>query len=377
MIVDSKIGHTSWIEVSKEGLVHNLWQIRKHVKPSVKVMGVVKANAYGHGLSQVAHIFADEGIDYFGVTTIEEGLAIRNSGIEVPILIFAPLLDDQIDAAIVGNLDMTVSDLDQAKMISKHATYLKLIARIHIKVDTGMGRLGFYPDECIGLIDELIALPGISLTGIYTHFADAGSNNRQKTMAQIGRFEHVIGKLKSKGINPGIVHAANSAGLINYPQSHLDMVRPGTVLYGQYPSRYCKKIFQLMNTWCFKTRIIAIRNIRRNETIGYGSEYRARRNMKVAVIPVGYSDGFGVVPQSLIRMRCTPFKTIFNALGRRINSNTPHVYIGNMMVPVVGRISMQMVSLDITNIEGVKSGDTVVVPMRRTAASDRVSRIIV
>lgn len=376
MEMGANMHNTNWIEVSKSSLINNLNQVRSQLNENTKIMAVVKADAYGHGLLNAAQIFADENVDYLGVTTIEEGISIREAGIEAPILLFTPLVKDQIEAAITNNLDLTICDVDCAKNVSEIAVKLDSHANIHVKVNTGMGRLGVYPDECVELFAKIASMPNLKVAGLYTHFADAASRKKTQTYDQLKKFNNSINKLKNAGFNCGMIHAANSSAIINHKNSHFDMVRPGTVLYGQYPSRHSKEVMRLENTWVFKTRIISTRLVKVNESIGYGREYKTNKDTLTAVIPVGYSDGFTLTPDSVSRRSNSIMRRI-SALFRNELKNTPVVSIKKVNVPVIGRISMQMCVLDISRLSGISVGEEVIVPMRRTSSSSRVARIIV
>lgn len=365
----------NWIEINKEALAHNYQEIRCCLAAKVKLMAVVKADAYGHGLSMASSVFAEEGSDYLGVTTIEEGIEIRNVGISTPILLFSPILPDQVETALRLKLDLTVCHAEQSDIISSTAVSLNTIANVHVKVDTGMGRLGIHPDECAILCARLMRLPNVNIAGTYTHFSDAAAKDPRRTQAQMRLFAVAVTRLRDAGMYTGLVHAANSAGLLNFPEAHFDMVRPGTLLYGQYPSRYVKHTLDLRDSWRLKTRIVSLQRISAGKRIGYGSEYTTRRETVAAVIPVGYSDGFTLIPESLAARRSSPVKAVATLfLNRNIS---PFVYINGERAPVIGRVSMQMCSVDVTDIKGVKTGDEVVVPARRTSVSSRILRTFV
>ncbi|MHB1457078.1 MAG: alanine racemase [Armatimonadota bacterium] len=367
--------YTNWVEIKQSSLIHNFRQIRNLVPKKTGVMAVVKTNGYGHDLVIAARVFAEAGADYLGVTTIEEGIIIRNAGINKPVLVFSPILPEQIESALANNLELTVCDDLFLEMLSAYAVKMNTIAKAHVKIDTGMGRLGIYPFECAAFYARLMRLPNIDITGTYTHFSDAGVSDRSKTQTQIKQFSDVISKLKSSGMYTGMVHAANSAGLLNYPDAAFDMVRPGTILYGQYPSKFVKKSLDLQDTWKFKTRITAIRKIPSGKNIGYGSEYTTRRETVAAIIPVGYADGFTLIPESAARRKNSTVKNLASLLFKKDSSS--FVLINGNKAPVIGRVSMQMCSIDITELRDVKTGDEVVVPARRTSVSGSILRVLV
>lgn len=359
-------GHTIWVEVNLSALKHNLAEVRAIVGPSVKVMAVVKANAYGHGAVESARAFAEAGADYLGVTTLEEGLELRKGGIAAPILIFSPLLPDQVEAALSEGLEQTICDLDPARSISALAAKTGKAARVQVKVDTGMGRLGVGTGDCPEFIRLLLNLPGIEIAGIYTHFANAGSKNLAHAREQDARFSELLANLAAKDIPIGLRHAANSAAILNLPESHHDMVRPGTILYGQLSTQHPGRQLDLRETWCLKTRIVALRKLSPGTRVGYGSEFTASRHTLAAVLPIGYSDGFTLTPESTARRSARPLRLAATCVTVRGKSAT-----------VIGRISMQICSVDVTDIPGVRLGDEVIVPARRTATSSRIPRVYV
>ncbi|MHB0913673.1 MAG: alanine racemase [Armatimonadota bacterium] len=348
--------HTTWIEVNLSALRANFIQVRKAVDPSVKVMAVVKADAYGHGAG-AAQAFALA--DYLGVTTLEEGLAISGR-----VLVFSPLLPEQAEAALEREMELTVCDPDSASAASAAAVRLGKTARVHVKVDTGMGRLGVPVADAVHFMGELVRMPNLTIAGVYTHFASAGAKSPAHAKKQNAAFAALADALRREGLPTGLLHAANSAALLNLPDSHYEMVRPGTLLYGQHPSPHGPRL-DLAETWCMKTRIVALRRLPAGVKIGYGSEFTTRRPSTLAVIPVGYSDGFTLMPASLARG--------IRTLLRR----EPQVTVRGKRAPVVGRVSMQMCSVDVTDVPGACVGDEVVVPARRTTASSRIPRVYI
>lgn len=368
-------GHTSWVEVNLGALRHNLAEVRALVGPAVKVMAVVKADAYGHGIAETARAFAEAGADYFGVTTLEEGLAVRSADARVPTLVFSPLLPDQVEAALSADLELTVCDLGLAESLSAAAEKVKRKARVHVKVDTGMGRLGVTVGDCPDFMYRLLNLPAIEIAGVYTHFANAGSRRLSHAREQNDRFSSLLALLRSKDITTGLCHAANSAALLNLSESRHDMVRPGTVLYGQYPPGVVEKKLGLRDTWCLKTRIVALRKLPHGARVGYGSEFTVPRPTLAAVLPIGYFDGFTVVPGSVAQRAAQPMRAIASRiLGAAWH---PQVAVRGKEAPVIGRVSMQMCSVDVTDVPGVELGDEVVIPARRATTSSRIPRVYV
>jgi len=336
-------------------------------------MAVVKASAYGHGAVEASNAFIEAGADCLGVTTLEEGLELRAGGILAPALIFSPLLPDQFGDAVSHQLELTVCSLQMSEILSKTAKKMKKTARVHVKVDTGMHRLGM-PGELLENMSRLNDLPGIEIAGTYTHFANAGAKDLADTQGQNEAFKRLADELNVQDMSGGILHAANSAAVLNLPDSWYDMVRPGTILYGQYPTRFVDKKLDLRDTWQLKTRIVALTNVPKGAKVGYGSEFTASRPTRAAVLPIGYADGFTLLPQSLAR-RVHPLKAMAGSMIGKVIS--PHVIIKGKQARVIGRISMQMCSVDVTDIQGIELGDEVIVPARRVSTSPRIPRVYV
>ena len=366
--------HTTWAEVHLGALKHNLAQVRGLVGPSVKIMAVVKANAYGHGAVEASKAFIEAGAEYLGVTTLEEALELRAGGISTPTLIFSPLLPDQFEAALTNDLEQTICSPEMAELLSKTAVKLEKKARVHVKVDTGMHRLGVIMGEAPEFMRRLLDLPGVEIAGTYTHFANAGAKDLSHARGQDDTFADMADLLDSQGISGGLYHAANSAAVLNLPESRYEMVRPGTILYGQYPTRFVERKLDLQDTWQLKTRVVGMQVIPAGGKVGYGSEFIARKVTTAAVLPIGYADGFTLLPQSLAQ-RVHPLKAVAGKiLGR---TGIPHVIIKGRQAPVIGRVSMQMCSVDVTDIPGIEIGEEVIVPSRRVTTSSRIPRVYV
>jgi alanine racemase len=222
---------------------------------------------------------------------------------------------------------------------------------------------------------EISELPNLEIAGTYTHFANAGASDLADARRQSAKFSALISDLKSSGIPTGLCHAANSSAILSLPESHLDMVRPGTILYGQYPTTHVEKKLDLEETWRFKTRIIALRKFPAGTPIGYGSEFTTKRPTIAGVIPVGYAEGFTVVPGSVANRKSNLVKTVAAKLLKTRTS--PSVVIRGERIPVIGRVSMQITSIDVTSIPDVRVGDEVIVPTRRVTTSSRLPRVYV
>ena len=229
--------HRAWLEIDVNALIHNIRETKRIISPKTQIMAVVKADGYGHGASVVSRIFLENGASRLGVATIEEAGQLRKSGIRAPILILGHTEPEQVDAVIANSVSQTISTWEQAVILSRRAITLSSPVTIHIKIDTGMGRLGFLPHEdSLETIERIISLPGLVVEGIFTHFAISDAADKTYTQEQWKQFSSFLYQLEQKKIYIPIKHAANSAAIINHPQTHIDMVRAGIMLYGLYPS---------------------------------------------------------------------------------------------------------------------------------------------
>ncbi|MCE5324200.1 alanine racemase [bacterium] len=361
------ITHDLWVEVDISALKHNFEQIKRTVG-SVKVMAVVKSNGFGHGYVEPARAFIEAGADALAVTRLDEAMILRDGGINAPILLFAPIQAENADVAINAGLDMTVSDIALARKISEAAVRLGTNARVHIKVDTGMGRLGVSHEQAVRLVQEVHGLANIQIAGIYTHFATAADKSIADTQHQLDRFKQLLERLDTLGIDCGTAHAANSAAILRLPKSHLGMVRPGTLLYGQYPSRFVPHRLDLKPTWKLKARICEIKELQPESPVGYGGEFITKRLTRTAVIPVGYADGFTLAAEGPI-YRQSVLKFAMKKMRRRLT-----VEINGHKAPVLGRVAMQMIVIDITDIPDAKVSDEVTIPAMRIPTSALIPR---
>jgi len=355
----------AWISVSRSALRHNFAAVRdlvtqKTEKPP-QIMAVVKANAFGHGAVETARTFQEAGADFFAVTTPAEALELRAAGVGGRVLVFLPPLPGQVAALCAAHVEVTVCDA--AGLDALGAAPLA----VHLKVDTGMGRLGALPPDVVPLAQKIKGTPGLRLAGVYTHFARALEKNEAATHKQFAVFSAVLDDLARAGIDPGLRHCANSAVLVRFPEMRLDAVRPGTVLYGQYPSGAVPRLLDLRETWRMQARIVTVRDVPVGSPVGYGGEWTARRPSRLAVLPVGYADGFTVSPGSTVAG--------WRGLKALLRPTKPSVTVRGVRAPVVGRVAMQICTVDVTDIPGVSVGDVVTVPARRITASARLPRV--
>ena len=363
--------HDSWVEVDVAALKHNFRQIRGATAEKTRITAVVKGFGYGHGLVEPARAFIDSGADALAVTHITEGQTLRQAGVTAPILLFAPIQSENAEAAIEADLEMTVCDAELAAAISSASQKIGKTATLWLKVDSGMGRLGAMPEDVSEILTAIHALPSVHVGGIYTHFATSSDADLGPTQAQLHVFKGLIASLQEAHIDYGLVSAANSAAIMRLPDAHLDMVRPGTLLYGQYPSAHVPHSLNLMHTWRLKARVCQVRDLPRGSKIGYGGEFTTARPTKTAVLPIGFVDGFTLVPEGPI-YRQNALKFLAKKTRRSVS-----VRIHGKKAPVLGRVAMQLTVVDVTDIEGVKAGDEAIVPTMRIPTSPLIPRIYI
>jgi alanine racemase len=331
-------------------------------------MAVVKGNGFGHGYVEPARAFVGAGASALAVTRLDEALELRQGGVEAPILVLAPIQPENAEAAVEAGLECTVDSLDLARALSGAAARAGTDAAIHVKVDTGMGRLGFLLGDVTDFYAATRNLPNLRLAGIFTHFATAAEKDLSLCHRQLSEFEDVLKALRDANIDYGIAHAANSAATLRLPEAHFDLVRVGTLLYGQYPPNVPKTL-DLKPTWRLKARVCTVREVPPGTRIGYGGEFITRRLSKLAVVPIGFHDGYTLVPEGPI-YRMSPLKFLARRHERSLTMT-----VRNRLAPVLGRVSMQLCVLDVTDIPGVAVGDEVTVPALRLATNPRLPRI--
>jgi len=360
---------TTWIEINRAGLAQNVRAVKEFIGERVKLLAVVKANAYGHGAVETARIALANGAEYLGVTEWAEGADLRHAGIDAPVLVLGPPLPEQAEGFVRLHLTATVSHAATAAALNAAAQRAGTTARVHVKVDTGMGRFGALPSEVPGLMAELNRLEAVEVEGIYTHFATAYERDKAPTQRQFARFREVLAQLP---FVPPLRHVANSAALLDFPEMHLDLVRAGTILYGQWPSAHVTRRFELQPTWTLKTRIVELRTLPPGHPVGYGSEFKTRRETRLATLLVGYAHGLSLAPASLYT---TPRAALKTLLGR--HGAADYVTIHGQRVPLVGRIAMQTCTADVTDLPHVQLGDEAIVPARRVTTDRGIPRVYV
>lgn len=335
----------TWAEIDLNHLEHNYRALRAMLPQGCRFLGVIKANAYGHGAIQVGRKLEALGAEYLAVACLREAVELRDGGgISAPVLILGHTPVEFADRLVEYGFTQTVFDLETARALSQAAIRGGKPLKIHVKVDTGMSRLGFLCDEAgmdavVEEIATLCALPGLEAEGIFTHFSDADGSETY-TMLQFTRFLDLLEKLEAAGLRFPIRHCANSAAMLNYPCTHMDMVRPGIALYGHYPAPACAGLDGpgLLPVMSLHSRIAAIKEVPAGVPVSYGRIHTLVRNTRLATLPVGYADGL--------------FRLCSDKLSMRV---------GDGWAPVVGRVCMDMCMLDVTDLPQVKPGDVVTV----------------
>ena len=317
-------------EIDLDAVDFNIKSIIKRVGGRAKIIGTVKADAYGHGAVEVAEVLSENGVDMFSVAMIDEGINLRNNGIKEPVLVLGLTPPEYVKEAVEYDLIQTVSDYNTAEAISKAAKELNKKAVIHIKIDTGMGRIGFRPEkESFDEIENISKLDNIEINGIFTHFCTSDEKDKTFTYVQKEKFVYAVKELEKRGINIALKHASASAGLMDFDDLFFNAVRPGIILYGYYPSDdVMKDRLPVKPVMSLKSRVMFIKDIENGDTIGYGRTYKANEKRIIATIPAGYADGYN-----------------------RFLSNKGCVLINGKRAPLRGRICMDQCMADITGIE--------------------------
>ena len=342
----------TWAEVDLDAIAHNIKEIRKITNPNAKIMAVVKADAYGHGFLEVAKTLLENGADRLAVAVLQEGKQLRSRGVTVPILILGASGEEAVEDLINFDITPSVFAYEFAKALSYEAERKEKITKIHIKIDTGMSRIGFLAGENNEeIVDEIIKiskLPYIEIEGIFSHFATSDEYDKSYTLFQYGRFMDVCNRLEEKGLNSPIKHICNSAGIMMYPEMHLDMVRPGVILYGMYPSdEVDKSRLDLIPAMTLKSTITHIKEVEPGRGVSYGKEYITDKKTKIATVPIGYADGY-------LRKLAKHGKMI----------------VDGVKVPIIGRICMDQCMIDVTNVHNIDKGDEVIIFGREGVTAD-------
>ena len=331
-------------EIDLTAFRHNLQNLRKYLDPQTRIMAIVKADAYGHGAVSCARIAVESGAaNYLGAGVIEEGIELRENGLNAPILILGSIFPDEAEDLVRHNLATILCTQPLAQALSKEAEKQDKTVSVHIKVDTGMNRLGISPENLPTLLDQVRNLKNLKIEALSTHFSSADDEDLSVTQAQLEKFQTALTILQKEGVHTPIVHCANTSALFKFPESHFNMVRPGLILYGVLPSPSLRPVidqgenpFQPVMQW--KSQIILLKPIAKNQPVSYSGSFTTQRDSLIATLPIGYADGL-----------------------HRMLSNKMDVLIRGRRAPQVGNICMDMILIDVTGVPDVQAGDEVVI----------------
>ncbi len=327
----------TWIEIDLDAIEHNLKAVKRKVGNDTKILAIVKADAYGHGAVRVSQALIDNGVDMLGVAFPEEGIEIRKNNINIPILVLNPVLSEQVEDILKYSMEVTVCSLDIARELSKTAKRHCCNIRIHVEVDTGMGGAGVTPGKALSFIKALQLIENLEIEGIFTHFNSSEEKDKSFAREQNNIFKEVIKQIGDEKIRIPLIHAANSAAILDMPDSYFNMVRPGLILYGIFPSNYVSRKIDLKPAMSVKTKIINLKHLDPGRTIGYGRTFEILKRTTVATIPVGYRYSY----------------------NRRF-SNLGKVLINGKRASIIGRVCMDRCFIDVTNLQDVEIGSEVI-----------------
>ena len=327
----------AWSEIDITALKRNVKRTQQIVGPRVDILLVIKADAYGHGAPHVGKAAISAGVNMLGVATLHEGMELRNAGIRCPILILSPSLAVEIDEILEYGLTPTVADMEFAQALAARATQSSRTAKVHVEIDTGMTRGGVNEEEACEFLAALSKLKGLVTEGVYTHFPGTYRDDREFSEQQIGALQRIIDTLGRQGIVFPLRHAANSAAVAQYPESHINMVRPGGMIYGMFPREDMNGIgFEPVMS--FKSRVLNVKEVRKGKTVSYGRSHRLEKDTRIAAVAVGYGHGIS-----------------------RQMSNNGDLLVRGVRAPIVGMITMDVTMIDVSHIPQVRVGDEVII----------------
>jgi alanine racemase len=326
----------AYVEIDLSAVAHNITQIKKKIGPA-KIMAVIKANAYGHGVGPIARTALNNGASYLGVSILEEGFELREQGFTEPILVFGGEIEQYLLDIFDYNLEITLFSERLCSQLTKLAKKKRKKVKVHVKVDTGMGRVGVVWEKAVSFIEMVSQLEEIDIVGIYTHFATADEKDKTYAHLQLSRFNTVLKTLEEKGINIPLIHAANSGAILDLPKSYFNLVRPGILMYGYYPSDQTTESVSLIPAMTFKSKVSFLKQVPAGTGVSYGQTYKTKAVTKIATIPVGYADGYN-----------------------RLLSNKAQVVIKGKKYPVVGRVCMDLIMVDLGLDNDIDVGDEVI-----------------
>ena len=325
-----------WIEIDLKQLQKNFELINQDKPDRLHILSVVKDQAYGHGAYECAKVALKNGVEMLGVVTLSEAIELREQGISAPILLFGERLEEQLELCLHHDVTICINTPQQAQLYVKYAGKFQKIPFVHIEIDTGLGRYGIRWTEATETIEQMCLTPAIQVQGLMSHFARSDELDKSYAYEQLERFEHVLKELEQKNLHVPFVHMCNTGGFLDLPPAHFDMVRLGILPLGVYPSQVCRRIPGIQPIMSLKAKIVAIQQLRKGDKVGYGMHYTASSSRKIAVIPLGYGDGFP-------RVR-----------------NTGDVLIHKKRAPIIGGNAMDAMMVDITDIPETQIGDEAV-----------------
>lgn len=328
----------TWAEIDLAAFADNLRAVKEFVGPRVKVMAVVKANAYGHGAVRLAQVAAANGADQLAVATLDEAVALRKAGLKLPILVLGTSIPGEgAEVAVELGIAQALCTVELAEALSAAARRRGKEALVHLKIDTGMSRIGVRPHEAVPFMERVSQLPGLRFEGVFSHFAASDEPENPYTELQFRRFQEALKALREAGYTFPIRHIANSAAILDHPEMHLDMVRPGCILFGSWPSEKTQRKINIRPTLTLKTRIVFLKRVPAGTPVSYGLTYTSPSERLLATLPIGYADGY-----------------------RRGLSNKASVLVRGVRAPVVGRVCMDQCVVDVSDVPGAALGDEVV-----------------
>lgn len=342
---------STWVEVDLDRFASNLRAIRDAAGAGCELLLVAKADAYGHGAREMAAAAEREGVSQLGVATLHEGLQLRLAGCGLPIVALSPLLAAEIDDAVAHGIDPTVADEEFARALSAAAIRAHRPVRFHVEIDTGMGRIGVREEHAEDFLARVAGLPGLRLASVYTHFPDADAEDLSFARGQLERFRALLGRLAARGLCPPRAHAANSAGTVNLPDARLGIVRVGLIAYGVHPPRDAARL-PIAPVMSLRSRLVQVRDLPAGVPISYGRTFVTARPSRIGVVPVGYGHGYSW-----------------------LLSNRGQMLVSGRRVPIVGRVTMDLTMVDLTDVPEVEVGDEVVLFGEQSGASLPVEEV--
>ncbi|WP_297568226.1 alanine racemase [uncultured Anaerovibrio sp.] len=325
-----------WAEIDLQALEDNINNIKSCIKNNAKWCAVVKADGYGHGAIAVARKAVEQGATYLAVAVLSEAIILREAGFTTPILILGATPNEQAGELVDYDITQAVFTIEQAKAISAQATKRNKQAKVHLKIDTGMHRIGVQPESAGDFAKGISVMPGIELEGVFSHFAMADAEDKTYANKQLAAFKQAISNIEAVGVTIPIKHIANSAAILEMPEAHFDMVRAGIILYGLWPSPEVKQNIKLKPLMKVCAKVAYLKNLAKGEPVSYGCTWRSTRDSIIGTLPVGYADGY-----------------------TRMLSGRAQVEYKGQRAPIVGRICMDQCMVDLTDIDGIRQGDAV------------------